>query len=523
MKKIISLLLVLVMIASLLGAAVMAANDTVLPFTDVKETDWFYPFVKDLYSQKVIAGQTETTFDPSGDLTYAAALKLLVVGVTGKDPGNSTSGHWAAKYLDEAVKAEWTDVTADKLDAPITRVTFCEIAAKAKNLTEQPAQNKFTDTANAAVLALVKAGVISGMSETEFSPNTVLTRAQIAKIICNLRQITDAEKDAEHMKNTTPPEHKLPTVEELKSRGEVYYVGKTRQHKSFASLLLDLTGNEKQKTIFIDEGEYDIFAEYRAEVEKGRIAVPPDTINNSTYMEAGDKWYNAFVPNNTVIYGLGNVTLRFTPSKDEITYGESRVWSPLNVFGSVEMYNLNVLVKNGRYCLHNDDHNRYPDSFQYYYNCRFEYQLGDMKTEDKRLGFNSTIGFGINDNSVHFFDNCEIYFNGDGNRGVYYGHDASKGKQSAWIFLKDCHLHASDPTNNRVIRLQTLAKNVSDRPVYVTVQNCKVNGGLQFNMYYAESIQTFDVTYRNTPKMPVSRTNTKGDVVDNYTVKYENG
>ena len=202
MKKIISLLLVLVMIASLLGTAVMAANDTVLPFTDVKETDWFYPFVKDLYGQKVIAGQTETTFDPSGDLTYAAALKLLVVGVTGKDPGNSTSGHWAAKYLNEAVKAEWTDVTADKLDAPITRVTFCEIAAKAKNLTEQPAQNKFTDTANAAVLALVKAGVISGMSETDFSPNTVLTRAQIAKIICNLRQITDAEKDAE-CKNCT--------------------------------------------------------------------------------------------------------------------------------------------------------------------------------------------------------------------------------------------------------------------------------------------------------------------------------
>jgi len=164
------------------GQAEVAAPK-VMAFTDVKEGDWFYSFVKEMFEAGIIAGQTETTFNPNGNLTYGAALKLLTVGVNGKDAGNSTSGHWATNYLNEAVAAGWTTIGADKLDAPVTREAFCQIAAKAKNLTEQPFANPFTDTADEAVLALNKAGVIAGMNETTFNPTGVLTRAQIAKII----------------------------------------------------------------------------------------------------------------------------------------------------------------------------------------------------------------------------------------------------------------------------------------------------------------------------------------------------
>ena len=68
-------------------------------------------------------------------------------------------------------------------------IELCRIAAKAKGLTEQPASNPFTDTDDKDVLALNKAGVISGMSATEFKPNGLLTRAQIAKIIWTLRKV----------------------------------------------------------------------------------------------------------------------------------------------------------------------------------------------------------------------------------------------------------------------------------------------------------------------------------------------
>ena len=77
----------------------------------------------------------------------------------------------------------------ENLDEPITREAFCEIAAKAKELKTQPAVNKFTDTDNTAVLALVKAGVINGMSETTFAPDNILTRAQISKIISLLLKL----------------------------------------------------------------------------------------------------------------------------------------------------------------------------------------------------------------------------------------------------------------------------------------------------------------------------------------------
>jgi len=160
-----------------------------MPFSDVKEGDWFYDFVKELYTKKVVAGQTATTFNPSGNLTYAAALKLLVVGLTGKDEGNAKTGHWAEGYLNTAKAGGWTDIDAAKLNDPITREAFCEIAAKAKNLTKQPSANKFTDTQNTAVLALVEAGVINGMSDTTFQPAGILTRAQISKIISLLLKL----------------------------------------------------------------------------------------------------------------------------------------------------------------------------------------------------------------------------------------------------------------------------------------------------------------------------------------------
>ena len=160
-----------------------------LPFTDVKEADWFYSFVKELYTSGVVAGQTATTFNPNGNLTYAAALKLLVVGLTGSDAGNATGSHWATNDRNAAKSNGWTDIDASKLDSPITREAFCVIAAKAKNLTKQPAANKFTDTANTSVLALVEAGVINGMSETTFQPAGILTRAQISKIISLLLKL----------------------------------------------------------------------------------------------------------------------------------------------------------------------------------------------------------------------------------------------------------------------------------------------------------------------------------------------
>ena len=158
-----------------------------LPFTDVKEADWFYTYVKDLYNDGTVNGMTATTFVPNGNLTYGQALKLIVCAL-GHGEQASTGGHWASGYLKFAQDKGWIAGDVD-LNGNVTRLAFCQIAAKAKNLTEQPASNPFKDTNDTAVLALNKAGVINGMSADTFSPNGLLTRAQISKIIHTLRGV----------------------------------------------------------------------------------------------------------------------------------------------------------------------------------------------------------------------------------------------------------------------------------------------------------------------------------------------
>ena len=307
---------------------------------------------------------------------------------------------------------------------------------------------------------------------------------------------------------------------------EEYHVGTGQQYTSFTSLLLDLAGNNRQKVIYIHDGEYDMFAEYLAEINAGRLTIPPDDVQPPDYFGT----YNAFVPNNTRIVGLGNVTLKMTPTVAQLEsmstdagktgYGASRTWSPLNIYGSVEIENITVKGHNCRYCLHNDDHNAFANAKQHYKNVRFQYEKSDVNSAGHLLGYNITIGFGIQAGSTHIFEDCEIYMDTDGHDSAYYGHDGSSSKDGTLI-LKNCRIYSSNFSNSVVIRLQTLA--TAQGKVNALFENCYMNGGVRLAMYYASSPQNFDVTFTNCNKLPVSRTIAGGGtIVDPYTVKWFN-
>jgi len=170
-----------------LPAVANPVDNKIFKFTDVQPSDWFYNNVRELASDGIIKGMTETTFAPNGTLTYGQALKLIGMAVGQKEPAKS-GAHWASGWLTLAKSKGWlaSDVN---LDSNITRLALCQIAAKAKGLTEQPSTNPFKDTNDKDVLALNKAKVIDGMTKTEFKPNELLTRAQISKIIYALREI----------------------------------------------------------------------------------------------------------------------------------------------------------------------------------------------------------------------------------------------------------------------------------------------------------------------------------------------
>ena len=118
------------------------------PFTDIKEEQWFYSEVLEVYRLGVIKGMTETTFEPNGKVTRAQFITMLY-------------------RLDGENKVE---------DG---KNTFTDLAKDAY----------YTDAVNWGV----KNGLINGMTATQFAPEANITREQIATML--YRYATFAKKD----------------------------------------------------------------------------------------------------------------------------------------------------------------------------------------------------------------------------------------------------------------------------------------------------------------------------------------
>ena len=158
------------------------------PFKDVKTTAWYFDPMIRLYESGVINGTSATTYAPDAKLSWAAALKLLLVSHGDLKSEDATGADWSKNTIAKA--AELGLVAADLDGAKdISRLEFCQVAAKLNKLAESKTESKFTDCADGYVMALVDAKVINGMTETTFEPAASLTRAQIAKIIYQLSLI----------------------------------------------------------------------------------------------------------------------------------------------------------------------------------------------------------------------------------------------------------------------------------------------------------------------------------------------
>ena len=158
------------------------------PFKDVKVSSWFGKYVIDLYNDGIINGTSATTYAPNDTLTWAAALKLLLVSNGDLKAADATGADWSKNTIAKAAELGLVAADLDGAKA-ISRLEFCQVAAKLNKLAESKTESKFTDCTDGYVMALVDAKVISGMTETTFEPAASLTRAQIAKILYQLNLI----------------------------------------------------------------------------------------------------------------------------------------------------------------------------------------------------------------------------------------------------------------------------------------------------------------------------------------------
>lgn len=158
------------------------------PFKDVKTTSWYFNYMIHLYEDGVISGTSATTYTPDAKLSWAAALKLLLVSHGDLKAADATGADWSKNVIAKAAELGLVAADLDGTKA-ISRLEFCQVAAKLNKLAESKTESKFTDCTDGYVMALVDAKVINGMTETTFEPDASLTRAQIAKIIYQLNLI----------------------------------------------------------------------------------------------------------------------------------------------------------------------------------------------------------------------------------------------------------------------------------------------------------------------------------------------
>lgn len=106
-------------------------------FTDVPASHWAYSYIMDLYEAGIVNGVSATEFMPDSNVTRAEFTKMAV-GIFG-------------------------------LTATTTTTQFVDVPA--------------TEWYASAVAAATEAGIVQGISDTEFGPNENITREQMATII----------------------------------------------------------------------------------------------------------------------------------------------------------------------------------------------------------------------------------------------------------------------------------------------------------------------------------------------------
>ena len=173
-----------------------------LPFTDVRESDWFYEDVAFAYENGLFAGTSDTTFSPNASMTRAMLVTVLY-RLEGQPAVNGRSGFSDVQYngyYEDAVT--WAadngivNGTSTSTFSPNVNVTREQMAAilyryaqyKKYNTAASSGLNGFTDHASvsgyaAASLEWAVAEKLVNGSAGKLMPTGNATRAQVAAIL----------------------------------------------------------------------------------------------------------------------------------------------------------------------------------------------------------------------------------------------------------------------------------------------------------------------------------------------------
>ena len=168
-------------------------------FEDVAESAWYAPYVTAAFEYGFVSGNSETTYNPDGNITLAETLVIadrIHSTYYGSEIESVSGGEWYETYVKYA---EANGVIAPgaypDYKARATRAQFAAILAKAL---PEAALDELADIAvipdvpksaayAAPVYALYNAGILSGSDEYgTFHPASNIKRSEVAVIALNM-------------------------------------------------------------------------------------------------------------------------------------------------------------------------------------------------------------------------------------------------------------------------------------------------------------------------------------------------
>lgn len=128
-------------------------------------------------------------------------MLIVLISIEGKVSANVSPWASEAKFRLELTGILEGDLSdSSKIKNQVTRLEFAELITKfyiyVKNTSIERFGkiSEFNDTDSKYVIAAYKLGIVKGISDTEFFPNSNITREQIAVIISRLIEVMDLKK-----------------------------------------------------------------------------------------------------------------------------------------------------------------------------------------------------------------------------------------------------------------------------------------------------------------------------------------
>lgn len=165
--------------------------ESVVSFTDVDTSSWYYSNVTDMAKQGFIKGYEDGSFHPEENITEAEFTAILLRALNN---GSTSSERWDEVVMNTADTFGWYDYRNKPTESGGTPITRIKAAITLIRAIKEPCGNVWgyesyishdgipTDCLDFALAAYAK-GIMVGSNELGFDPSGALTRAEACAII----------------------------------------------------------------------------------------------------------------------------------------------------------------------------------------------------------------------------------------------------------------------------------------------------------------------------------------------------